>query len=101
MTPVEGDDSPLDFEWDPAKAELNLSVHKVGFEEALTVFYDPLAGTERDPKPNPEREERFITIGMSSRQRLLVVVHCERENRIRVISARRATRRERLRYEEG
>jgi len=87
-------------EWDPQKARTNEVAHDVSFDEARTVFDDPLAGTEVDTKPNSDNEERFITIGTSNRQRLLVVVHCEREDRIRIISARKATRAERRHYEE-
>jgi uncharacterized DUF497 family protein len=86
------------FEWDPAKAARNLAKHGVSFDEASTVFGDPLAGTIVDPRHSGE-EPRFITIGLSTRQRLIVVAHAEREDRIRIISARRATRRERRSYE--
>lgn len=65
------------FQWDSAKAESNQTKHGVSFEEALTVFYDPLAATFRDPQ-HSEREHRFITVGYSARGRLLVVCHTER-----------------------
>ena len=88
------------FEWDPAKAKLNVEFHGVTFEEATTVFGDPLAGTIYDPE-HSEREHRFVTIGKSESQGLLVVVHTERGDAIRIISARRASRREKKKYEAG
>ena len=87
------------FEWDPKKARSNLAKHGVSFDEASTAFQDTLSITINDPL-HSENEKRFVLIGCSSRNRLLVIVHAERGNRIRIISARRATRRERLRYEE-
>jgi hypothetical protein len=87
------------FEWDPKKARSNLAKHGVSFDEASTVFRDTLSITINAPL-HSENEKRFVLIGCSSRNRLLVVVHAERGNRIRVISARRAARRERLHYEE-
>ena len=90
----------LEFEWDPEKAKANELAHAVLFDEAMTVFDDPLSTTVLDPKPHTDNEERWITVGTSSRQRLVVVVHCEREDRIRIISARQATRRERIDNEE-
>jgi hypothetical protein len=71
---------------------------RVSFDEASTVFGDPLAGTILDPRHSGE-ELHFITIGRSTSQRLITVAHAEREDRIRIISARRATRRERRTYE--
>ncbi len=91
---------PLDFEWDEEKAKRNLKKHQVSFEEASTIFGDPLALTIPDPL-HSEEEDRFITLGESHRRRLLVVVATERGGRIRIISARVATRRERKDYEEG
>ena len=88
----------MQFEWDAAKAARNLAKHGVSFDEASTVFGDPLAGTIGDPSHSGE-EPRFITIGRSTSQRLITVAHAEREDRIRIISARRATRRERRNYE--
>ena len=88
------------YEWDPAKAAANLGKHRVSFEEAASVFLDPEALTFSDPDHSDE-EEREITIGTSSRRRMLFVAHSERDDRIRIISARRATRRERRQYEEG
>ncbi|MBI4543919.1 MAG: BrnT family toxin [Gemmatimonadetes bacterium] len=88
----------MQFEWDAAKAARNLAKHGVSFDEASTVFGDPLAGTIGDPSHSGE-EPRFITIGRSRSQRLITVAHAEREDRIRIISARRAARRERRHYE--
>jgi uncharacterized protein len=88
------------YEWDPKKAGTNLRDHGVAFEEAATVFRDPLAMTYADPDRS-EEEDREITIGYSVEQRLLFVSHCEREGRTRIISAREATRRERKQHEEG
>jgi uncharacterized DUF497 family protein len=88
------------FEWDPAKAVRNLRKHGVSFEEASTVFYDPLAVTGADPD-HSEGEERLITFGVSSAKRLLVVSHTERGDVIRIISARPATRGEKRIYEES
>jgi len=87
------------FEWDRRKAEANLYKHGVSFEEAQTVFTDPLAITMPDPD-HSENEERFIDVGMSDNQRVLVVGYTERGQRIRLIHARRATPGERKRYEE-
>ena len=88
----------MQFEWDPGKAARNLAKHGVSFDEASTVFGDPLAGTIPDPQRSAG-EERLATIGHSDRGALIVVVHVERGSRTRIISARRATRRERRRYE--
>lgn len=88
----------MEFEWDAAKAARNLAKHGVSFDEGSTVFGDPLAGTIPDPQHSGD-EPRFITIGLSTRRRLIIVAHAERANRIRIISARRATRRERRKYE--
>ena len=89
---------PLTFEWDPDKARANLGKHGVAFVEAATVFGDPLSLTVSDPD-HSEGEQRFLSVGMSHRRRLLVVAHTEWGARIRIISARRATRRERIAYE--
>jgi uncharacterized DUF497 family protein len=86
------------FEWDEVKEKANHRKHKVGFLEAEAVFYDPLSLTIPDPD-HSEDEERFIDIGMSDTNRLLVVVYTEREERIRIISARLATPSERRKYE--
>ena len=88
----------MQFEWDAQKAALNLVKHGVSFDEASTVFGDPLAGTILDPRHSSD-ELRFVTIGLSAYRRLIVVAHVERDDRTRIISARRATRRERRRYE--
>ena len=88
------------YEWDPEKAKRNLRDNGVSFEEAATVFLDPLAMTYRDPDHSTE-EDREITIGYSPKQRLLFVSHVQRRNRTRIISAREATRRERKQHEEG
>ena len=87
------------FEWDAAKARTNLQKHRITFEEAATVFLDDLAV----PYEDPGHPERVILIGMSLRSNLLLVVFAERGGgeTIRIISARRATRRERRAYEEG
>ena len=90
----------LEFEWDPAKAELNLKEHGVSFDEATTVFRDALSITIADPD-HSDSEDRFIDIGMSHREQLLVVSYTERKDKIRIISARRATRTERKSYEEA
>jgi hypothetical protein len=87
------------FEWDRKKAELNLLKHSVGFDEASTVFGDPLALLMPDPD-HSVGEMRYILLGMSNRQRLLVVAFAERPPRTRLISARRATRQERSKYEK-
>jgi hypothetical protein len=86
------------FEWDPNKARLNLRKHGVSFDEAATVFYDPLSATFDDPDYS-ENEERLITVDASSRGRLLVVGHTERGNAARIINARPATAHERKKHE--
>jgi hypothetical protein len=90
----------LIFEWDPQKAESNIEKHGVSFEEASTVFRDPLSLTIDDPL-HSTGEVRMIQIGISHKNRLLVVVHTERENNIRIISARKATKKERNNYESN
>ena len=85
--------------WDDEKARLNLRDHRVSFVEAATVFPDPLARTIPDPD-HSEGEVRSLTIGLSRQGRLLVISYTERPGQIRLISARRATRRERRSYEE-
>lgn len=87
------------FEWDEDKAKRNLNKHKVSFFEAVTVFDDPFSLTIDDPLHSLD-EERFIIIGYSEQQRLLTVVHTERGDNIRIISARLATRGERQFYEQ-
>lgn len=88
----------MQFEWDRTKAKRNVRKHRVSFDEALTVFYDPLAATFNDAD-HSVGEHRFITVGYSSRRRLLVVAHVERRETIRIISARLATAQERKRHE--
>jgi len=88
------------YEWDPAKAAANLKRYRVSLEEAASVFLDPSALTFWDPDHSDE-EDREITIGRSGRKRVLFVAHAAREDWIRIISARRATHRERKQYEEG
>ena len=89
------------FEWDPQKAASNVRKHRgVSFEEALTAFADPLSVTVADPD-NEEGEQRWLLIGTSARGRAIVVVHAERGENIRIISARNATKHERREYEEG
>ena len=88
------------FEWDTRKASANLKIHGVTFEEASTVFGDPLAGTVFDPD-HSEDEPRYVTIGESTSKRLIVVVHTERDEATRIISARPAERHEKKKYEAG
>lgn len=90
----------MNFEWDPAKARTNRRKHRVAFEEAATIFGDSLALTFPDPD-HSEEEQRFITIGTSSAKRVLIVAHTDRGDAIRIISARKATQRERKQYEEN
>ena len=86
------------FEWDGDKAAANLKKHRVPFDEAVTVFYDPLAATFGDPD-HSDAENRLVTVGYSARGQLLVVCHVERGVAARLISARHATARERKRHE--
>ena len=86
------------FEWDPSKASDNQRKHRVSFDEASTVFGDPLALTIHDPYHSID-EERYLTTGLSRNHRLIIVSHTERESRIRIISAREVTSRERRQYE--
>jgi uncharacterized protein len=88
----------MQFECDPKKAKSNYKKHGVTFEEAVTVFYDPLAATFEDPD-HSEAEKRSITIGYSSRDRLLVVSQADRGEVLRIINARLATASERRRHE--
>ncbi len=90
----------LSFEWDETKARENLSKHRVSFEECSTIFGDPWSLTIRDPVHSID-EDRLISIGLSNRGRILVVVHTEREDNIRIINTRLATPRERRAYGEG
>ncbi|MDL1912710.1 BrnT family toxin [Chloroflexi bacterium CFX6] len=93
------------FQWDDNKARINLAKHKVSFEEGKTIFYDPFILTFRD-EFHSEKEDRLISIGMSVNERLLLVVHLEREDTsegvfIRIVSCRKATASERRLYEEN
>lgn len=88
------------FEWDEGKAKQNVRKHGVSFDEAATVFGDPLSLTIEDALHSDD-EQRFVTIGQSAKGRLVVVVHTDREDSIRIISWRTATPRERECYEEG
>jgi len=88
-----------EFEWDAEKAESNARKHGVTFDEASTVFGDPLSLLMHDPDHSAE-EQRYLLLGMSNRRRLLVVAFAERPPRTRLISARRASRPERRCYEE-
>jgi uncharacterized DUF497 family protein len=86
----------VEFEWDPAKAALNLRKHGVRFAEAVTVFEDDARLTMPD---DGSRKERFVAVGTGSMGRILVVVYTTRTDRLRIISARKATRLEQSQYE--
>jgi uncharacterized DUF497 family protein len=88
------------FEWDPEKSQHNQKKHGISFNEASTVFADPLSVTIHDPL-HSDNEERFIILGISHHSKTLVVVHTERKETIRIISARKATKKERLCYENN
>ncbi len=88
------------FEWHQNKARQNFMKHGVSFTEASTAFQDNLAITIPDPLHSNE-EDRFVLVGYSEKNRLLVVIHTDRNDRIRIISARLATKKERKKYEEG
>jgi uncharacterized DUF497 family protein len=92
----------IEFEWDPAKARSNFKKHGVSFEEARSIFYDEYA-IQFDDKENSEGENRFLMLGLSNELRVLIVCHCERRSGeiIRIISARKATRKERKYYRGG
>jgi uncharacterized DUF497 family protein len=89
----------IEFEWDPDKAAKNIKKHQVSFNEAATVFGDPLSMTFFDPDHSVD-EDRYITVGLSRLGNLLIVAHTDRGDRIRIISARKATRQERKFYGE-
>lgn len=91
---------PLLFEWDPLKAKANYEKHGVTFAEASTAFRDVFSMTILDPL-HSEEEERLVLMGQSLSNRLLVVVHVEENDHVRIISARAATRKERRLYEEN
>jgi hypothetical protein len=90
----------LTFEWDEVKSKVNLQKHKVSFEEGKTIFNDPFLFTFPDDV-HSSNEDRFINIGLSSNGLILVLTHTERQDKIRIISCRKATARERKFYEEG
>ena len=92
----------IKFDWDPLKAIANLKKHQVSFEDAQSVFYDEFAVQFFDEQHSSD-EERFLMLGMSSGASLLIVCHCERENGevIRIISARKASKRESAFYQGG
>ena len=90
----------MELEWDEEKNAANVQKHGVSFEEASTVFGDPLSDTFDDPDHSAE-EYRFITTGRSEKGRVVIVAHTDRDDRIRIISARELTRQERRSYEEG
>ena len=89
----------MEFEWDPKKATANVQKHDVTFQEAATVFGDPLAITFEDPDHSTD-ENRYITFGLSLQKQLIVVSHTERGDRTKIISARLMDRKERKIYEE-
>ena len=89
----------MNFEWDPRKAEVNLRKHGISFTEAGTVFGDELSITVPDPD-HSEKEDRYITIGWSNRGKPLMVSHTDRGDKIRIISARELTPKERKAYEK-
>jgi uncharacterized protein len=88
------------YEWDPKKAASNRSKHNISFDDAASVFLDPLALTFPD-SGHSNAEQREITIGHTRRQQVVFVAHCRRGDRVRIVSARRATPGERRQYEEG
>ncbi len=90
----------LIFEWDETKSKINLKKHKVSFEEGKTIFNDPFLFTFPDDK-HSVNEDRFINIGLSANGRILVLTHTERKDKIRIITCRKATARERKFYEKG
>lgn len=90
----------LTFEWDELKSKINFKKHKVDFSEGKTIFNDPLLFTFPD-YGHSAGEERYINIGLSAQGRVLILTHTERQGKIRIISCRKATPRERSFYEEG
>jgi uncharacterized protein len=90
----------MEFEWDKQKAKLNLLKHSISFEEAQTVFDDPLYVDFYDPD-HSENEDRYIILGESSNSRVLLVSYTERGDKIRLISARQVTKQELIAYQEG
>ncbi len=92
----------INFDWDPAKADSNIKKHGVSFEESCSVFYDEFAVQFFDQK-NADQEDRFLMLGMSNKTNVLIVCHCERDNgnTIRIISSRKATKKEQMHYQRG
>ena len=90
----------MEFEWNPDKERSNVEKHDVDFAEAFTVFGDPLEYTIADPD-HSLREHRYLSMGNSSHNRLLVVSYTERDEHVRIISARVASQHERRQYESG
>lgn len=89
----------ISFEWDPKKADANLAKHQVSFEEAKSIFFDEYALQYFDEDNSSPDEDRFLMLGWSNLSRVLVVSHCERDaDVIRIISARKATKNERVAY---
>jgi uncharacterized DUF497 family protein len=91
---------PVGFEWDQEKAAANHAKHKVSFNDAISIFDDPLSSTIDDPDHSHD-EPRYMTIGRTRDGRIVVVYHCDRADAIRIISSREATQRERSAYESG
>ena len=90
----------MTFEWDARKTAASLKKHRVTFEDASSVFFDPLAITYPDPDHSLD-ERREVTVGYTMKKEMVFVSHCERGERIRIIGARPRTRTERRQYEEG
>jgi hypothetical protein len=90
----------MNFEWDQRKAESNLRKHGVSFHEGASALADPLSITYHDPDHSVS-EQRFVTVGLSQAGRVLMVAHTDREDNVRIISARRTTKREQRHYEEN
>jgi hypothetical protein len=90
----------VECDWDPEKARKNLANHGVPFDEAATVFGDPLAVTIDDPDHSHD-EQRFPTTGLSIRRRMIIIAHTDRQGRVRIVTAREVTMRERTQYESG
>jgi len=92
----------IKFDWNPAKADINIKKHGVSFEESRSVFYDDFAVQFFD-QDNSDVEDRFLMLGMSNETNVLIVCHCERDNgnTIRIISSRKATKNEQKHYRRG
>jgi uncharacterized DUF497 family protein len=92
----------IKFDWNPAKADINIKKHGVSFEESRSVFYDEFAVQFFD-QDNSDVEDRFLMLGMSNETNILIVCHCERDrgNTIRIISSRKATKNEQKHYRRG